>query len=227
MQVATLIPNAENVLLSRFIFYYMNSEPVWANVFAQEKKNGLDEHFNLLGAEFFKLYEAMGASDAIQFSFTRQQEDEFHLFFSQLQDKYLTLQGREYLAVIRRLGLIAFRIAMIFNGLRILETGDFTPRQECLDVDFYATLAMIKVLIRHSGHVFTQLQEEVKVTKKANKKEQFFEGLAEKFGRQEFIKLAKELGLAERTADKYISEFCNKGIIVRTQPNNYMKKLDQ
>src|SRR5690606_28751057 len=52
MQVATLIPNAENGLLSRFIFYYMNSEPVWTDVFAPAKENGLDEHFNQLGAEF-------------------------------------------------------------------------------------------------------------------------------------------------------------------------------
>ncbi|GHV65986.1 hypothetical protein FACS1894199_08280 [Bacteroidia bacterium] len=34
-QVAALIPNPENGLFSRFMFYYMNIKPVWQNVFAR------------------------------------------------------------------------------------------------------------------------------------------------------------------------------------------------
>jgi hypothetical protein len=33
-QVSALIPNAENGLFSRFIFYFMNIKPVWKDVFA-------------------------------------------------------------------------------------------------------------------------------------------------------------------------------------------------
>ena len=40
-QVSSLIPNAENGLFSRFIFYYMNVRPVWKNVFATQTDNGL------------------------------------------------------------------------------------------------------------------------------------------------------------------------------------------
>ena len=225
-QVSSLIPSAENGLLSRFIFYYMNIKPVWKNVFAPVKDNGIDEHFNQWGFDFFKLYEALNASDAIQFCFTPRQKQEFHQFFSQMQEKYLTLQGMDYMATIRRLGLVSFRIAMIFTALRIMETGDFSQKQQCLDVDFYSTLAMIKVLIRHSSHVFTQLQEEVKSVKKANKKEMFFESLPEKFNRQDFITLAKSLSITERTAANYINDFCDKGLIEKTQHNDYLKKLD-
>lgn len=225
-QVASLIPNAENGLLSRFIFYYMNIRPVWKNVFSRTKDTGIAEHFNLLGYEYFNLYEALREGDAIEFCFTKRQKQEFHRFFSQLQDKYLTLQGMDYMATIRRLGLIAFRMAMIFNGLRIMETGDFSPRQECQDVDFYASLAMIKVLIRHSSHVFTQLQEEVKVAKKANKKEMFFDLLPEKFNRQDFVTLAKSLSISERTSANYINDFCSKGLIEKTQYNDYLKKVE-
>lgn len=160
-QVATLIPDVENRLSSRFIFYCMNIQPERKNVFARDEATGLLEHFSHLGDEYLKLYETLKAGVAIEFTFTERQKEEFHHFFSQLQEKYLALHGMDYMGTIRRMGLIAFRIAMIFNGLRILETGDFSPKQECLDVDFYATLSMIKVLIMHSGHVFNQLQEEV------------------------------------------------------------------
>lgn len=223
-QVASLIPSAENGLLSRFIFYYMNIRPVWKNVFSRTKDTGIAEHFNLLGYEYFKLYEALREGDAIEFCFTKRQKQEFHQFFSQLQDKYLTLQDMEYMATIRRLGLIAFRIAMIFNGLRIMETGDFSPKQECQDVDFYASLAMIKVLIRHSSHVFTQLQEEVKTTKKANKKEMFFDLLPVEFTYQDFIKLAKSIEISERTANRYMTEFCSKGLIGRIDQKTYTNR---
>lgn len=225
-QVSGLIPDAKNGLMSRFIFYYMNVNFVWKDVFAPAKKGGIEEHFNKLGFEFFKLYEAMLESDAIEFCFTQRQQKEFHAFFSQIQEKYLELQGAEYMATVRRLGLIAFRIAMVLNALRIMETGDFSQKQECQDVDFYATLSMIKVLIRHSSHVFTQLQGEEKTKQKKNKKELFLEGLPEKFNRQDYVSLAKSLSISERTAANYINDFCERRLIEKTQYNDYVKKMD-
>lgn len=225
-QVAALIPDAENGLMSRFIFYYMNVKFAWKDVFSPALDNGIEDHFEKLGFEYFKLYEALKESDAIRFCFTPKQKLEFNAFFAQIQEKYLTLQGSDYLATIRRLGLIAFRTAMILNALRIMETGDFSQTQECQDVDFYASLAMIKVLIRHSSHVFTQLQGESKPAHKKNKKELFFEALPERFSRQEFVALAKTLSVTERTADNYIKGFCDKELIERIQHNEYLKKSD-
>jgi hypothetical protein len=43
-QVSTLIPNAENGLFSRFIFYYMNILPVWKDVFVMEIVKVLIQH---------------------------------------------------------------------------------------------------------------------------------------------------------------------------------------
>jgi predicted transcriptional regulator len=221
-QIATLIPSAENGLMSRFIFYYMNIRPEWKNMFNQIKDKGMEEHFSKLGFEFFKLYEAMNESDAIQFCLSERQKEEFHVFFSHLLDKYLMLQGLDFMATVRRMGLIAFRISMILTALRILETGDFTVQQECQDVDFYAALAMVKVLIRHSSHVFTQLQEEGKTKAKKNKKELFLEGLPEKFNRKEYTDLANTLNLSAKSATAYIKIFCDKGWILHEQHDSYV-----
>lgn len=222
-QVATLIPGAENGLLSRFIYYSMNINPVWRNVFARKDGPSLNKQFDRLGEEFFKLYEALKASEPIQFSFTQQQQNEFHLFFSKLQDKYLTLQGMGYMAVIRRLGLIAFRIAMVFNGLRMLETGNFSRKQECRDDDFRATLDMITILIKHSSYVFTQLREPVKRSLKINKKEQFYEKLPETFNHRAYINIATDLGIKERSADGYMAAFCQINLIKKEQRDQYIK----
>ena len=87
-QVATLIPNAENGLFSRFIFYYMNIKPVWKNVFAGRKGIDLDVYFDNLGQEFYPLYKSLNENPAIEVCLTETQQDEFHNLFTQIQDKY-------------------------------------------------------------------------------------------------------------------------------------------
>ena len=221
-QVASLIPNAENGLLSRFIFYHMNCQTEWKNVFAQSN-HGLEAYFDALGQEFLPLYNALKEHPAIEFCLTGEQEDQFHTFFTQFQAKYLNLQGKEYLATIRRLGLIAFRIAMIFSALRILETGDFSQKNVCLDVDFQAAIAMVKVLVKHSSHVFNELQQKSSCVQTQNKKEQFLDQLPTNFNRADFIGLAKRLFIGERTAYNYITDFCEKGLIFRELQGTYTK----
>jgi len=222
-QVATLIPNAENGLLSRFIFYNMNIKAVWKNMFPEESKNDLDVYFDNLGQDFFQLYTALNENPAIEFSLTKEQKDQFHVFFTQIQDKYLMLQGMDYMATIRRLGLICFRIAMVFTMLRILETGDFSQKQFCSDVDFQATLSMIKILMKHSSHVYSELPEDANPTKPKDRKEQFLDKLPERFNRKDYLELARSLSIAERSADRYIGLFCEKGWIFREQVDSYTK----
>ena len=219
-QIASLIPNAEDGLLSRFLHYRMNMKPVWKNMFAPNN-HGLEEYFDKLGQEFYPLYKALNKNRDIEFCLTPEQEDEFHDFFTQLQEKYLVLQGMDFMASIRRLGIIGFRIAMIFTTLRILETGDLSGKQVCSEVDFQATLSMIKILVMHSGLVFSELQKEVKSTHPKDKKEQFLDKLPEKFTRVEFIALANSLSIADRTADRYISIFCETGMVEKEQYGTY------
>lgn len=220
-QISALIPSAENGLFSRFIFYYMNIKAVWKDVLASNKEDGLEGYYNSLGQEFLPLYKALGENPAIKFCVTDQQHEQFNVFFTQLQDKYLMLQGMDYMATIRRLGLIAFRIAMIFTTLRILETGDFSEKQVCSDVDFQVALSMVRILVRHSSHVFSELPEDVQQAKPKDRKEQFLEKLPEKFTHQEFIDLAKSLSIPERSAVRYIADFCEKGLIRREVPGTY------
>jgi hypothetical protein len=222
-QVSTLIPNAENGLFSRFIFYHMNIKPIWKNVFASSNNEGLDEYFNRLGKEFLPLYNALNTHPAIQFCLTSEQQDQFHAFFTQVQVKYLTLQGMDYMATIRRLGLIAFRIAMVLSILRLLETGDFSDKYDCTEDDFQTTLSIINVLVKHASYVYSELPEDSTPTKQKNRKEQFLDQLPEKFNRPGYLALAKSLSIAEKTAEGYITQFCEKGLIFRDQQSSYTK----
>lgn len=215
-QVSTLIPSAENGLFSRFIFYHMNINPVWKNVFAK-RSVGLEEHFDHLGQDFFSLYKALRENADMQFCLTDEQKDQFHEFFTLIQDKYLTFHGMDYMGTIRRLGLIAFRIAMIFTALRIIESGDFSDTQVCSDTDFQNALSMVRILVKHSSHVFSELPEDIKPNRPKDRKEQFLDKLPGKFTRQDYHNLAKSLSILERTSDRYMTTFCEKGLILREQ----------
>ncbi|HNX89987.1 MAG TPA: DUF3987 domain-containing protein, partial [Paludibacteraceae bacterium] len=115
-QVSALIPSAENGLFSRFIFYFMNVRPVWNDVFANSSDQTLDSYFNHLGMQFFDLYKHLEyQSEPIRFCLTSGQQQAFNAYFAQTQNQYLCLYGADYLATVRRLGLITFRMAMILT----------------------------------------------------------------------------------------------------------------
>jgi len=219
-QVLSLIPDAEDGLLSRFAFYHMNTRTQWKDPLAMGN-NRLEDYFDALGQEFFALYKALDEHPAIEFSFTLEQHDQFNDFFDKLSEKYIALQGTEFLATVRRLGLIAFRMAMILTTLRIMESGNFSQTQQCQDSDFQRVLSMIRVLIRHSSHVFSQLPAINQSANLKNKKEQFLDQLPEKFNHKDFIDVAKSMVIIQRTAERYIAAFCEKGLVRRDLHDSY------
>jgi hypothetical protein len=127
-QITTLIPNAENGLFSRFMFYVMNMKLIWKDVFASKTENGLDVHFEKLGNDFYSLYQTLQANPDVHFSLTPSQQLQFNQFFEKMQTLYVNIQEEEIISSVRRLGLIAFRIMMIFSALRIMEDGEIRTK---------------------------------------------------------------------------------------------------
>jgi len=222
-QVASLIPNAENGLFSRFIFYFMNIRPVWKDVFASSDGNGLDDFFENLGNEFFTLYQSLSLGFELPFTFTLRQQERFHEYFQHAQDLYVALQGIDYMATVRRLGLISFRIAMILSALRIMETGNLTDRIVCSDVDFESSLQMITVLVKHASKVFSELPAEPQLPRRKNQKEKFLDALPVQFNRQDYLKVAVSLSIPDKTAEGYITDFCKKNLLWREKQDSYQK----
>ena len=226
-QVSALIPNAENGLFSRFIFYFMNVRPTWKDVFADTTSQGLDEYFDALGAEFYELFKVLKTNSEMHFCLTADQQAQFNVFFAQVQDHYMTLQGIDYMATIRRLGLIAFRISMILSALRILETGDTSTQIICEERDFQVALAMVRVLVKHSAKVFTELPEDVKPSPRKNRKQKFLDALPQEFNRQKYLEVAKQMNIPDKTAEGYITEFGKSGLIHREKQDHYINLNSQ
>jgi len=212
-QITTLIPNAENGLFSRFMFYVMNMKLIWKDVFASKTESGLDVHFERLGSEFYSLYQTLQANPDVHFSLTPSQQLQFNQFFEKMQTLYVNIQEEEIISSVRRLGLIAYRIMMIFSALRIMEDGNIEQTIYCNDTDFQNTLDMITILVKHSSYVYSQIAQETYKPKPKHKKEQFLENLPYHFNRQTYVATALSLGITDKSAQRYIKEFKDADII--------------
>ena len=225
-QVAGLMHSSENGLFSRFMFYCMNVNPVWKDVFAPRLDQELDEFFENLGEEFFQLFERLQASPDIRFSLGPEQKERFNAFFEDIHGKYLFLQGLDYVATVRRLGLIFFRICMVLTALRLAGQDKLPSRMECSDTDFELAATMIRVLVKHSSRVFSELPEEVKPILRKNLKEEFLDALPAEFNRQAYLEIGRNLAINNTTSDRYIQRFIEKGFVHRCQRDAY-KKIKQ
>lgn len=221
-QVAALIPSAENGLFSRFMFYAMNVRPVWKNVFESTTNNGLESYFDDLGYDFYNLYSSLNKEQEIQFYLSVEQQEKFNDFFTGMQKMYIGLKGLDYMASVRRLGLIAFRIMMILSVLRILEHGEIPKRLVCEEQDFNTSIAMIKVLVKHSAKVYSELPQEIKTPARMNKKEKFLNDLPQNFNRQKYLEVAEKFGIPGKTAEGYIARFKKDGVIHHESQDSYI-----
>jgi hypothetical protein len=223
-QVSTLIPNAENGLFSRFMFYYMNIKPEWKDVFAGDTSQTLDDYFRHLGNQFFDFYKILQhQAEPLRFCLTATQQQAFNAYFSQAQKQYLYLCGLDYLATVRRLGLITFRVAMILTALRIMDSGHIATPMICSDNDFNASLEIVKTLIQHAAKVYDALPAETTPLPPPNQKQLFLEALPPQFSRQDYLTTAKRLEIPDKTAEKHIAKFTQSRLINHFAHDKYKK----
>ena len=224
-QVLSLIPDAENGLFSRFIFYNKSLILEWLNVFAASD-NTIDQYFEHLGHRFFAFYQTLQQSQPIRFSLTAPQQLEFNQFFGDVQLQYSSLFGLDIVASVRRLGLITFRLAMILTTLRFMDGVAITPVALCSDTDFRTSLIMARVLLQHTAHVFSNLptSEPDNASKRPNvNMSSFLNSLPAEFDRQTYLSVAQQLRITPRTAESYIHRLCASGQLLHPSYGSYSK----
>jgi hypothetical protein len=205
-QITHLIPDAEDGLFSRFMYYRFSLTDVWNDVFQRQTSNGFESYFNELGNRFYSIYQMLNYSREKEFSFTTEQQVQFNKCFKAWQTEFISVLGPESVANVRRLGLICFRMAMIMTVLRIEETGDISDILYCTDVDFNNAMQIGRVLLDHAKTVYLQLITMPKKLKPETMKDKFYSLLPTEFTRKEAVLIAEKLNIKPRTTDKYLAE---------------------
>ncbi|HEY9220923.1 MAG TPA: DUF3987 domain-containing protein [Lutibacter sp.] len=226
-QVISLIPDTENGLFSRFMFYCLDLKSEWIDPYKNSKTNDLDLKYNELGNQFLDFYNLLNRNTDIKINISENQSTKSFRYFSNIQAKYENIESEQFIANVRRLGLISFRLMMVLTALRIMEDGDFSEERECSDIDFDIVLKMIPVLTQHSRKVFFTLPKERKSSGFRSSKEEFIEALPKSFSYQDYLKLAEKFGINKKTAERYVARLVNDGILNRKSQNKYINTLIQ
>jgi len=226
-QVLSLMPDSQNGLFSRFIFYKMGRQKKWRDVFSSTGDIGLDEYYDELGTVFITYYRLLlTQSNGIRFSLTPEQKAQFHEFFSIEYDKYVFLQKDGLEASLFKLGLICFRLSMIFTIIRALENDSLQATLQCEQRDFEIALSLIKVLLQHTEEVFLYLpKKDLILPRGKNDKELFLDALPKEFITKEYKIIAINCSISESSAERWIKEFVKKGWIHKQKHGYYLNNL--
>lgn len=230
-QVANLIPSAENGLFSRFLFMLVDIPAKWHNVFSKSTRT-IDEEMEAIGKRVYDIHLLLKKKEGgIEFHLTEEQEGKFNDFFNKLVEEYKDMLGRDFVANIYRMGLSAYRIAMILSITRLEGSTSLPECIICKDEDLECALIIADTLMQHAARIFSTLLpskegDDVMGIKLSPKSEKLFAALPASFNRQMVLAAAQKLGIAKRTAEKYVGEYVSRYNLCKRVDNGKYEKVD-
>ncbi len=227
-QIAALIPDAENGLFSRFLFYYVDFQLTWLNVFSGQG-DALDETFDTISQQMLALYQRLQQAPDIRFSFTGQQKRVFNAFFSRAQRQYWKRLGDAIIASVRRMGLITFRIAMVLSALRLADRKTLPELIYCSDQDFHSAMTIARVALSHTVRVYHELNSHELAsiaTEGAGRKKELLRQLPDEFDTAMAQEFAQRLSIPRRTAERYLTDWKKDGTLEKVAFGRYRKRIE-
>ena len=229
-QLKRLFPTFENGLGSRFLFYGLSRHLEWIDPFA---KNDLTPEvlYATLGETVLHLRHALEAlgNRCVRFRFTDQQVGQFNAMFSSHLIEQFAMLGDGITSFVFRMGLSAFRIAMVLSVLRHAEgmdedtplfTGD-APELVCSDTDFRTTLLVMEALVGHTARVYARVAEPEEVPDATSLKgltaleAKLYAALPQEFSSAQFFAFSERLGLKQRNGYRVIGRLLNRFSLLR------------
>jgi hypothetical protein len=199
-QVTGLIASAEDGLFSRFIFYAFKVEQQWLDVSPYANSINLTDHFTQLSQETYDMICFLEQYPTIV-ELSRSQWDRLNATCGHWLYEVVTFTSDDAGSIVKRLGLILYRIAMIFTALRKMENGDTSQCVECTDTDFDSALILADLYLQHSLLMFHNLPKQGQSTqfKKGDNKRLFIEALPQEFTTQQATEIGKQFHLSYST----------------------------
>ncbi len=206
-QVTGLIASAEDGLFSRFMFYAYKVEQQWRDVSPYASSINLTEHFNTLSEQVFQLIQFLKQYPT-SVELTQQQWQSLNTICSRWLIEVTTFTGDDAGSIVKRLGLVLYRMTMIFTALRKFENGDTSTSVFCNDSDFDTAVNLADLYLQHSLLMFHNLpkQNDNAVFRSGDNKRKFFDALPSDFKRSAAIELGKKYNLSTRSVDNLLKE---------------------
>lgn len=159
-QLFRLFPSIENGLLSRFIFFELVGTGEFNDPFDNSKADYL-EFFQSLSSSVFDLYERLSRlNKPIEFKLSSEQQAKFVHLFQQWKTEIREYVSDDLDGSVNRLGLICFRLTMIFTVLRVFERNEpFNRVVICEDMDFENAIALTAIIKHQTLKIYYMMPE--------------------------------------------------------------------
>lgn len=218
-QVRNLIQDSENGLFSRFMFFNVKFERNIRNVFVvTDTRYSKTEVFRQLGEQYKELLgKIQREASAYEVSIPSLLHGHFMDHYNQLNNECCEAIGNKMQGVVRRNGLMAFRIMMVLTIVRHLTDDRYHPmpegqplRLECTDEDYHTSLTIAGTLLYHSAYMFRQLEKSsapASTSSRNDRREILYNMLPDSFTKQEYLSVVRQLEFSESTCNKWIDRY--------------------
>ena len=223
-QVTGLIASADDGLFSRFMFYAYKVDQEWKDVSPQASRINLTDHFSGLSTQVNDMMEFL-ENWPTEVVLSPDQWQVLNNTFKMWLKETTSFDSEESGGVVKRLGLIAYRITMIFTALRKFEANDNSERMQCLDDDFIIAIRLIGMYLNHSLLMFYNLPHNSKneVFLSGDNKRKFFDALPKEFKRAEAIEIGRKFDLSTRSVDALLRDLDKK--LLESPRHGYYVKI--
>lgn len=212
-QVTGLIASSEDGLFSRFMFYAFKVEQKWKDVSPTANNINLTELFKILSHKVFSMVQFLQREETIV-ELSAPQWQQLNKSCEAWLNEVTMFTAEEAASIVKRLGLILYRMAMLFTALRKFENGESATTLICTDEDFNTVLELAQIYLQHSLLMFNNLPKQGETTqfKTGNGKRKFFESLPQEFTRQQAVEAGKLFTLSARTVDELLHNATGKAL---------------
>lgn len=226
-QVQPLIQSKENGLFSRFLFYMFEESTGWKDVSPNGATVDYNHLFSDAGDEMFKLHENLEKNQSeVEIKLSESQWLKFNDTMTRVVEAFIKEKKIDDIAVLKRHGVMMFRICMILTIIRHKDSNSFENSIICNDDDFDCALNIIKSTIDHSIRVSSLLNIP------NGKKEKFLTvreilllaELPNDFERKLAIEKGTNLNIPERTIDYFLKRWIDNEIISKIANGKFKKK---
>ena len=210
-QVTGLISSAEDGLFSRFLFYAYKVNQEWKDVSPFANETNLTDHFSGLSVQVNDIIEFLEKWPT-EVTLSPDQWQILNNTFTMWLNETTSFDSEESGGIVKRLGLILYRITMIFTAIRKYESNDTAERLQCQDSDFIVALRLISTYLSHSLLMFYNLPHNSTndAFRSGDNKRKFYNALPREFKRSEAIEIGKCFDLSARSVDALLKDLIPK-----------------
>jgi hypothetical protein len=210
-QVTGLIVSSEDGLFSRFLFYAFKVEQNWKDVSPSANRVNLTEHFKSLSRQVFEMVQFLQREETT-IELTAEQWQELNSTCEAWLHDVTMFTAEEAASIVKRLGLVLYRIAMLFTAMRKFENAEVANQMVCTDEDFSTALRLAEIYLQHAILMFNNLPKQSEEThfKGSDNKRKFFAALPDEFTRQQAVTLGAQYQMSPRSVDGLLSSLIGK-----------------